>query len=163
MSFRTAQLRYFVTVAQEGQVTRAAAKLHIAQPALSQAISQMEVELGIKLFERHARGVTLTPAGERLLPKARLAVEREHDAELQALSLTRDARQAIEFGFVGPPPTSTIAALLDAFALHHPDADVSLRDLPFPIPTWSHGSNRSTSHSVTARRSSMRFEPSRCA
>jgi DNA-binding transcriptional LysR family regulator len=49
-----------VTAAEEGQVTRAARKLEIAQPALSQAITRLEAELGLQLLERHARGVTLT-------------------------------------------------------------------------------------------------------
>src|SRR6476646_12004519 len=75
MPFRPGQLLYFVTVAEEGQVTRAARKLEIAQPALSQAIAQLEGELGLQLLERHARGGTLTAAGEICLPKARAAVD----------------------------------------------------------------------------------------
>ena len=57
MSFRRGQLKYFVTVAEEGQITRAAKKLHIAQPALSQAIAQLESQLEVRLLERRARGV----------------------------------------------------------------------------------------------------------
>jgi LysR family nitrogen assimilation transcriptional regulator len=66
MSFRRGHLRYFVTVVEERQITRAAAKLHIAQPALSHAMAQLEAELGVQLLERHARGVTPTAAGSRL-------------------------------------------------------------------------------------------------
>ena len=65
MSFRRGQLRYFVTVADEGQITRAARKLHLAQPSLSQAITQLEAEVGFKLLQRHTHGVTLTPAGQK--------------------------------------------------------------------------------------------------
>src|SRR5258708_26154829 len=64
------QLHYFVVVVEEGQMTRAAARLHIAQPALSQAIGKLEIELGVKLLERHSRGVITTEAGEAFLQEA---------------------------------------------------------------------------------------------
>src|SRR5689334_3607587 len=68
MRVRTSQLHYFVVIAEEGQVTRAARRLNVAQPALSQAVSQLERQLGFTLFERHARGVTLTTAAREFLP-----------------------------------------------------------------------------------------------
>ena len=92
MSLKTDQLRYFVTVAEEGQITRAAKKLYIAQPALSQAIAQLESELGLQLLERHAKGVRLTAAGEAFLEKARAVVETEREVSLTAESLARAAR-----------------------------------------------------------------------
>jgi len=70
--FTPSRLRYFVTVAEEGQITLAAEKLHVAQPALSKAIARLESDLGVKLLKRHARGVTLTAAGEAFLPKAQV-------------------------------------------------------------------------------------------
>src|SRR3954454_8501092 len=82
--FRRGQLESFVTVVEEGQITRAASRLHIAQPALSHAIAQLESELGVPLLDRHARGVTLTLAGERFYGKARLAVEADTDAHQTA-------------------------------------------------------------------------------
>jgi len=132
MSFRRGQLRYFVTVAEEGQVTRAAAKLHIAQPALSQAIAQLESELGVELLERHPRGVTLTAAGEVFMPKARDVLAKEQDAALTAQSLARAGKGIIELGFVGPPPKLSTPELFAAFANALPEAEISLRDLPFP-------------------------------
>jgi DNA-binding transcriptional LysR family regulator len=63
-------LRYFVAVAQEGTVTRAAAALHLSQPSLSAAIKQLEGQLGVQLLARHGRRVTITPAGKLLVRRA---------------------------------------------------------------------------------------------
>jgi DNA-binding transcriptional LysR family regulator len=138
VSFKRGQLLYFVTVAEEGQITRAAAKLHLAQPALSQAITQLEAELGIHLLERHPRGVTLTPAGEVFFEKARLAVAAEREALQMGLSLAHADAGSIEVGFMGSPPTLHAPELFTAFADAHPDAQLSFRELTLPrAPTTS--------------------------
>lgn len=64
------QLKYFLTIAQEGQVTRAAKLLNIEQPPLSRQLKQMEEELGVKLFERNGKGLKLTDSGDLLKQKA---------------------------------------------------------------------------------------------
>jgi DNA-binding transcriptional LysR family regulator len=64
-------IRYFVAVAEEGNVTKAARRLHIAQPSLSAALHQLEAQLGVELLRREGRGVALTPAGELLRRRGR--------------------------------------------------------------------------------------------
>ena len=139
MPLKPEHLRYFVTVAEEGQMTRAARKLHLAQPALSQAIAQLESQLGIVLLERQARGVSLTPAGEMFLAKARIALAASADAVQTAQSLSRAARAAIEIGSLGSPPMAVAPQLFAGFADAHPRVELSFRELPFPrdsTPSW---------------------------
>jgi DNA-binding transcriptional LysR family regulator len=126
------QLQYFVTVAEEGQLTRAAQRLHLSQPALSQAIAQLESQLGVELLVRHARGVGLTPAGEAFFDKARTAVTALSEVDLTAGTLSRAAKSSLVCGFVGVPPTLEAPELFDAFTLAHPDIEISYRELSFP-------------------------------
>ena len=109
------QLRYFVMVAEEGQITRAASRLHVAQPALSQAIAQLEARLGVALFVRHARGMTLTAAGEAYLEAARTALTAVADADRAAQSSSRADRDRVEWGFLGWPPMVQAPELFNAF------------------------------------------------
>src|SRR2546427_41714 len=113
-------------------MTRAARKLHLAQPALSQAIAQLESELGVELLHRNPRGVTPTEAGEAFLAKARTALEATEDAALTARSFARAASGELRFGFLGLPPFDKAPQLFASFNDAHPQAQLSFHELGFP-------------------------------
>jgi len=92
-------LRYFVAVAEERHVTRAAARLGIQQPPLSQQIRALETELELQLFRRKPRGVELTPAGEAFLAEARIVLERAEHAVLAARRAARGEAGRLGLGF----------------------------------------------------------------
>jgi DNA-binding transcriptional LysR family regulator len=126
--FELRQLHYFVTVADEGQMTRAAEALHLAQPALSQAIAQLERHVGVRLLRRHARGVDLTPAGSAFVEKARATVAAAQDADSTARSWARGEAGEVVVGF----PTNgvkPIEAMLERFRARHPDVQLDVREL----------------------------------
>jgi DNA-binding transcriptional LysR family regulator len=92
-------LRYFVAVAEEGHVTRAAERLGIQQPPLSQQIRALETELDVQLFRRKPRGVELTQAGEALLAEARAILDRVAHAAVVARRTARGEAGRIGLGF----------------------------------------------------------------
>ena len=101
-------LRYFVSVAELGSVSRAAEKLFIAQPALSAQIRQLEEEVGAALFVRLPRGVRLTPAGESFLVDARAILARAQQAAVRAREKQSGQRTTLRLGLV---PTATHSVL----------------------------------------------------
>lgn len=121
-------LRYFEAVARHSHVTRAAAELHIAQPALSKQISQLEHELGVALFDRVGRNVRLTEAGEALLPHARAAM-----AQVEAARAEMAERVGLRRGraTVGTPPTvgtQLLPVVLAAFNKRYPGIELRLHE-----------------------------------
>jgi DNA-binding transcriptional LysR family regulator len=138
MALKEGHLRYFVTVAEEGQITIAAEKLHLTQPALSQAIAELEDDLDLRLFERHARGVRLTHAGGVFLEKARAALTATEDILLTAEALARIDRRVITCGYLGLEPALTNPELIEAFAQEHAGVEIVAEELPYPsLPTAS--------------------------
>jgi DNA-binding transcriptional LysR family regulator len=97
------QLRYFVTVAEELNFGRAAERLHIAGPSLSQQIKALERDLKVSLFERDRRSVTLTTSGAALLPHARALVEQADELRRRAAGLVTS--EPIRIGYVNWFPT----------------------------------------------------------
>ena len=128
------QLRCFVAVAEELHFGRAATRLHVAQPAVSQTIRGLENELGVMLFERTNRRVTLTDAGRTLLSEAAAVIER-FDGALATMAEVRDGqRRQVRVGAVPALPPPLIPRLLAMFAAHAPDLTVVVRAIP-PAPT----------------------------
>jgi DNA-binding transcriptional LysR family regulator len=94
------RLRYFIVTAEELHVGRAAEKLGIAQPALSQQLKVLEQALGVRLFERIGRGIQLTPVGELFLPEARATVAQADRAANIARGAARGDLGRVEIGYV---------------------------------------------------------------
>ena len=122
------QLQGFVEVARLGHFTHAAAQLHLAQPSLSRQISTLEHELGSELFHRARGNITLTAAGESLLPLARrmLADADTVRHEMQELAGLRKGRVRL-----GAPPTfciSLVPEVLEAFHRSHPGIGLHLSE-----------------------------------
>jgi LysR family transcriptional regulator, nitrogen assimilation regulatory protein len=120
------QIEYFVQVAELGGFTRAASVLRVAQPALSRQVRALEVELRQPLFDRNGRGVTLTPAGTRLLAHGRGILQQVQRAR-QDLEESRGA--ATGMLSIGLPPSvsrTLTAPLVEAFRTRFPRATLSV-------------------------------------
>jgi DNA-binding transcriptional LysR family regulator len=114
-------LRYFLAVAEERHITRAAARLGLQQPPLSQQIHALEKELGTKLFMRGPRGVELTPAGEGFLEEARAVLSGVERAAVRARAAAMGRRGRISIGLttsasLHPGVTRTLRAYADSHA-----------------------------------------------
>jgi DNA-binding transcriptional LysR family regulator len=119
-------LRYFVAIAEERSFTRAAERLWVAQPGLSTQIRRLEAELGIKLFERHSRGVDLTDAGEVFLERARAALVAADDALAVGGNLQSGLVGSIRLGIASGAGWGRTPALLEQFAEERPDVEVTV-------------------------------------
>ncbi len=124
------QLRYFVAVAEELHFRRAAARLHISQPPLSQQIRQLEDELGCQLLARTRRRVELTPAGQAFLRDARQLLA-ELDGAVQAARRI-DAGQTgrLRVNFVGSALLSIVPGIVQRFRATAPDVEIELHERP---------------------------------
>ncbi|HEY9171898.1 MAG TPA: LysR substrate-binding domain-containing protein [Verrucomicrobiae bacterium] len=123
------QLRYFVGVARELNFTRAAAKLRVAQPALSRQIRQLEAEVGVALLERSARGVQLTEAGTVFLAEAAAVIEQSEQAVRRTQLSSQRQQTQLNVGYVWGLFHTLVPQWIARFRQANPEVAVNLFDL----------------------------------
>lgn len=121
------QLRTFVVVAREGSVTRASEQLHLSQPAVSAHIKSMEETLGLSLFERTPRGMSLTLDGQRLLAKAEQALAAHHELMAEATRSKAELTGRLRLGAGSNSNNEVIGRLLTVLSEREPGVEVTLR------------------------------------
>lgn len=122
-------LRFFLAVADELHFTRAAARLGVAQPYVSQEIQRLEGALGVELFARTQRRVSLTPAGEAFRAKALDVLVATRDAADAARRAARGEIGRLVIGFAGSAGYDLLPAALRTYRAHWPEVDVVLREM----------------------------------
>lgn len=123
------QLRYFMMVADERNFTRAAERLHIAQPPLSRQIQQLEAELGTTLFDRDARPLKLTPTGRLLYDQANQVLGRVEDMRAMIARAVATQQRHFVIGFVASTMYARLPDLIRAFRKLAPDVDLSFVEM----------------------------------
>lgn len=126
-------LRYFVAVAEERHVGRAALRLHMTQPPLSRAIKALETELGTVLLHRSPIGVTLTAAGTVLYEQARTLLEQAEQVRARVGAAAGTA--TITIGILAESAEQAGTRLATAFRQRHPDVNVLIREADLTDPT----------------------------
>lgn len=122
-------LKYFVTVAEELHFGRAAEKLHMAQPPLSQQIKGLEDELGVQLLTRTKRRVELTPAGRLFLDEAHLTLQQSERARRIAVEAQQGIRGRLRIGFVTSASYSILPVVIRRFRRENPEIDLELVEM----------------------------------
>ena len=124
------QLQYFIAVAEELSFSRAAVKLHVAQPSLSTQIKALEEEIGARLFERDKRHVSLTPAGRRFEKRAAMVLSLAESAKKEASSTEQGQLGTIDLGYTALSMFSTMLPhAIRRFQQQQPNVVVTLREL----------------------------------
>lgn len=122
------QLRYFVAVAEAGTFTRAAERLGIAQPSLSQQIARLEDELGAALFDRFGRSISLTETGRALRPRAENILRSVREAERDIRVDVAEGRGALAVGAIPTIAPYLLPRVVKSFRKRCPEAELSLRE-----------------------------------
>ncbi|MFT4063257.1 LysR substrate-binding domain-containing protein [Paraburkholderia sp.] len=120
-------LRAFMTVAREGNLTRAAVQLHLTQPAVSLQIKHLQETLGVTLFTRTSHGLTLTRDGQALLPHAERALGAAADVERAAQSLRQEVRGRLRIGTILDPQFLRLGGFLKQLVETWPQIETALR------------------------------------
>ena len=123
-------LRYFVAVAEELNYRKASDRLHVAQPALSSQIKDLEDEVGARLLDRDTGGVRLTDAGAAFLEEARAIVAHAHQAMVVAREAAQGRRGRLTIGYFAPIFMGLMPASLKAFREKFPEVEVTLVEMP---------------------------------
>lgn len=122
-------LRYFVMVAEEKHFTRAAARLHMQQPPLSQQIRALETELGFDLFKRHPKGVDLTSGGAVFLEEARAILARVQDGARRAARVATGVEGTLSIGFTSSAAAHPlIPRIIRAYRERYPAVSIALAE-----------------------------------
>src|ERR1700691_670401 len=121
-------LRYFTAVAEEQNVTRAAARLHVSRPPLSRQIRDLEEELGVELFKRTAKSLVLTEAGKIFLNEARAVLLRSDEAVQAVRAVAKGARGQVRVGYAPSLTVEILPRALKLFEQQHPGTRVTLLD-----------------------------------
>jgi DNA-binding transcriptional LysR family regulator len=131
----TRKLRYFIAVAEDLHFSRAAARLFVAQQALSRQIRELEDELGTPLFLRSSRKVELTAAGTVFLTGARAVVDALDDAVAMTIRTARSVTGTLRVGFCPGAALELTEPILSAFRDRYPDVAVELHEVPLSDPS----------------------------
>ena len=121
--------RYFVAVAEEENVSRAALKLHVSQPGLSRQIRDLEDEIGFQLFERSAKSLRLTEAGRTFLAEAKSVLQHAEEAVKKARAVAGGTSGEINIGYAPSLTVQILPAALRKFQEQFPHVRVALHDL----------------------------------
>ncbi len=141
-------LRYFQAVAEELSFSKAAKRLHVAQPALSRAIKQLESSLGANVLERTRHMVRLTPAGAVLLQEVRLLLDQVEDASNRVRRTAAGEEGELRLGYIGPPTQPFLGGLLREYRKLFPRVTVHLEERT-PERVWEMVAKRRLSAALT--------------
>jgi DNA-binding transcriptional LysR family regulator len=122
-------LRYFIAVAEQENVSRAALKLHISQPGISRQIHDLEEEIGFKLFERSAKSLKLTRAGKIFLTEARAVLQRADDAVKAARAVANKIGGELHVGYAPSLTVRILPQALRVFQEKYPEVRIALHDM----------------------------------